>query len=138
MRDDDEHHSPHDNAGDPGAHPGPTVIARHIDHAPEVKALVDELFGMLAAGGGQDYRDAIAAEYCRPGQQITHRRVGDGVLSVVTDPPRGQRPGRVTHLVYGHCTSKQIRADLVARGLGSLPIVSVYPPAVLLDPAAGD
>jgi len=103
------------------------VIALHIDHAPQVKALVDELYLKLAENGVNEYQSAIEAEYRSVGQRIEHRSLGHGFLSVITSVARGDLPSYITHLVYGNCTTAHIRENLVARGLGSLPITRVYP-----------
>jgi hypothetical protein len=103
------------------------VIALHIDHAPQVKALVDELYLKLAENGINEYQSAIEAEYGSAGQRIEHCALGQGFLSVITSAARGDRPSCVTHLIYGHCTTAHIRENLIARGLGSLPITRVYP-----------
>lgn len=108
------------------------MITHHMDHPPQVKALVDELYAMLSAKGRGDYETMIEAEYAGPGEQITHHQCGDGVLSAIAAPGRGERTPFLTHLVYGGCTAHQIRQDLVARGLGSLGITWVYPPDTVL------
>jgi len=101
-----------------------TLITHHIDHPPQVKALDDELYATLLANGREGYEALVEAEYAAPGEQTRHHACGDGVLSVITDPATM----RLTHLVYGGCTTHQIRQDLVERGLGSLSITWVYPP----------
>ena len=103
------------------------MIALHIDHAPQVKALVDELYLKLTENGVNEYQRAIEAEYRSAGQRIEHSSLGHGFVSVITSAPRGGRPSWVTHLVYGNCTTAHIREDLISRGLGSLPITRVYP-----------
>jgi len=110
------------------------MIISHKDHMPQVKALVDELYTRLTTDPDLDYADAIAAEYSRPGQRIEHHRVGDGIVSVIISPPHDGVPEHVTHLVYGDCTTAQIREDLIARGLESLPITTVYPSGAVFVP----
>ena len=113
------------------------MIALHIDHAPQVKALVDELYAVLSETGRPDYEAMIEGEYAVPGEHVTHDSYGDGVVSAIASPVAGTRTLRLTHLVYGGCTEHQIRQDLVARGLGSLPITWVYPPDTVLPGDAG-
>jgi len=109
-----------------------TLITHHLDHPPQVKALVDELYEMLSENGRRDYETMIAAEYAGPGERVEHHPYGDGVLSMIAQPmPEGETM-RLTHLVYGGCTAHQIRQDLVTRGLGSLAITWVYPPETAL------
>jgi hypothetical protein len=108
-----------------------------MDHPPQVKALVDELYAILTETGSSDYAATIEAEYAVPGEQVTHRRYGDGVVSTIAVPVQGTRTLRLTHLVYGGCTEHQIRQDLVARGLGSLAITWVYPPDTVLTGEPG-
>ena len=103
------------------------MIALHLDHAPQVKELVDELYLKLAENGINEYRSAIEAEYRCVGQSVEHRSLGHGFLSVITSAAHGDLPSYVTHLVYGNCTTAHIRENLIARGLGSLPITRVYP-----------
>ena len=108
------------------------VIAHHMSHAPRVKALVDELYEALYATGRQDYENAIKAEYCTGNEEIRHRLFGDGMVSVVWCMAHDGVPGHVIDLIYGNCTTKQIRADLVEHGVSFLPIVRVYPPSSAL------
>jgi hypothetical protein len=103
-----------------------------MDHPPQVKALVDELYAVLTETGPQDYEAMIEAEYTVPGEQVTHGPCGGGVVSTIAVPVQGERALRLTHLVYGGCTEHEIRQDLVARGLGSLGITWVYPPDTVL------
>jgi hypothetical protein len=111
-----------------------TLITHHIDHPPQVKGLVDELFETLIQGGRGDYEAKIEAEYASPGERVRHYDYGDGVLSLIAVPGPDADTMHLTHLVYGGCTTHQIRQDLVERGLGSLGITWVYPPdAVLPD-----
>ncbi|MFD8496774.1 hypothetical protein [Amycolatopsis sp. NPDC059657] len=107
-------------------------ITHHMDHPPRVKALVDDLYAQLSQRGRRDYEAMIEAEYTTPDERVTHTRCGDGLLSTIVRPMRGDRSPRLTHLVYGGCTAHQIRQDLVARGLGSLPITWVYPPETIM------
>ncbi|MBE1494078.1 hypothetical protein H4696_001178 [Amycolatopsis lexingtonensis] len=109
-----------------------TLITHHRDHPPQVKALTDELYATLSENGRRDYENMIAAEYAGPGERVEHHRCGDGVLTMIAEPIRGTGAMRLTHLVYGGCTTHQIRQDLVARGLGSLAITRVYPPEATL------
>lgn len=88
---------------------------------------MDELYLVLAGNGIEEYQKAIEAEYCGAGQTIEHRRFGDGLLSVVRIASRGHPSTYLTHLIYGYCTAAQIRDDLIRHGLGSLPIIMVYP-----------
>jgi hypothetical protein len=113
------------------------VIAHHMDHAPQVKALVDELYEALSASGRQNYENAIEAEYCTGNEEIRHRRIGDGVVSVVRCIAHDGAPGHVIDLIYGNFSTQQIREDLVAHGVGFLPIVRVYPSHAVL-PAEDD
>ncbi|WIY00481.1 hypothetical protein QRX60_41555 [Amycolatopsis mongoliensis] len=122
-------------AHDDGSWRRSTLITHHLDHPPQVKALVDELYATLSENGSQDYETLIEAEYAGPGEQVEHYSFGDGVLSLVALPTRDAGTLRLTRLVYGGCTTHQIRQDLVARGLGSLAITWVYPPDAAL---AGD
>lgn len=110
-----------------------TLITQHMDHPPQVKALVDELYETLAAPGRGGYEAMITGEYAEPGEQVAYRSCGGGVLATIAMPERGRRTLRLTHLVYGGCTTHEIRQDLVARGLGSLAITWVYPPDAVLD-----
>lgn len=109
-----------------------TLITHHLDHPPQVKALVDELYATLSENGRRDYETMIAAEYAGPDEQVEHHSFGGGVLSVIARPMRDAETLRLTHLVYGGCTAHEIRQDLVARGLGSLAITWVYPPDTVL------
>ncbi len=110
------------------------MIISHKGHAPQVKALVDELYTRLTTDPDLDHVDAIAAQYCCPGQRIEHHRVGDGIVGVITSPPHDGVPEHLAHLVHGDCTTAQIRDDLIARGLESLPITTVYPSGAVLVP----
>ncbi|QWF77926.1 hypothetical protein [Amycolatopsis sp. CA-230715] len=105
-----------------------TLITHHIDHPPQVKALVDELYATLTDAGHQDYEAAIEAEYATAHERVEHYSYGDGMLSLVGAPEPGRGGIHLTHLIYGGCTAHQIRQDLVHRGLGSLGITWVYPP----------
>lgn len=105
-----------------------TLITHHIDHPPQVKALVDDLYATLTDTGYHDYEAAIEAEYATAHERVEHYSCGDGVLSVIGVPDPGEGTLRPTHLIYGGCTTHQIRQDLVRRGLGSLGITWVYPP----------
>lgn len=109
-----------------------TLITHHLDHPPRVKAIDDELYAVLCENGRTGYEAAIEAEYAVAGEGVEHHSLGDGVLSLITNPATM----RLTHLVYGGCTVHQIRRDLVDRGLGSLAITWVYPPETTL--ADGD
>lgn len=109
-----------------------TLITHHLDHPPQVKALVDELYATLSENGRRDYEAMIAAEYAGPGERVEHYSCGGGVLSMIAQPVRDAETMRLTHLIYGGCTTHQIRQDLVGRGLGSLAITSVYPPGTAL------
>lgn len=80
------------------------------------------------------HTNAIAAEYRCPGQRIEHYPVGDRIVSVITSPAHDGIPARITHLTYGDCTTAQIRDDLTARGLESLPITTVYPTGAVFVP----
>jgi hypothetical protein len=105
-----------------------TLVTQHMDHPPQVKALVDELYATLSEKGRDDYEALIEGEYAVSGEHVTHRSYGDGMLSTIATPVLGGKTMRLTHLVYGGCTEHQIRQDMVARGLGSLAITWVYPP----------
>jgi len=113
------------------------IVARHMSHAPRVKALVDELYEALSATGRQNYENAIKAAYCTGNEEITHRRIRGGTVSVVRCMAHDGAPKHVIDLIYGNCTTQQIRADLVAHGVGFLPIVRVYPSSSVL-PAEDD
>jgi hypothetical protein len=114
------------------------LVTHHMDHPPQVKALVDELYAMLRANGPSDYEAMIVAEYAVPGEHVTHSRCGEGLVSAIAGPVPGTKALRLTHLVYGGCTEHQIREDLVARGLGSLGITWVYPPETVLPTDPGE
>ncbi len=109
-----------------------TLVTHHMDHPPQVKALVDELYAMLSETGPADYQAMIEAEYALPNEHVKHDPCGSGVVSTIAAPVPGVRALRLTHLVYGGCTEHEIRQDLVARGLGSLAITWVYPPETVL------
>jgi hypothetical protein len=115
-----------------------TLVTHHMDHPPQVKALVDELYAMLSATGSHDYEAMIEGEYALPGEHVSHGRCGGGVVTAIAAPVRGERLLRLTHLVYGGCTEHEIRQDLVARGLGSLGVTWVYPPDTVLPGDAGE
>ena len=121
-------------AGDDESWRRSTLITPHLDHPPQVKAIVDELYATLSEPGRGGYEAMIAAEYARPGEQVTFDPCGAGVLGMIAARVNGGRTLRLTHLVYGGCTAHEIRQDLVTRGLGSLAITWVYPPdTVLVD-----
>ncbi|MFI7117418.1 hypothetical protein [Amycolatopsis sp. NPDC049868] len=105
-----------------------TLITHHRDHLPQVKVLVDELYATLTANGRGEYEAMIEAEYAGPHEHVEHHLCGEGVLSLMAEPIRGSKRTRLTHLVYGGCTTHEVRQDLIARGLGSLGITWVYPP----------
>lgn len=111
-----------------------TLITSHLDHPPQVKAIVDELYATLSERGRRGYEAMITAEYTGCGERVTYDPCGGGVLGTIAAPVNGGRTLRLTHLVYGGCTAHEIRQDLVGRGLGSLAITWVYPPdTVLVD-----
>ncbi|WP_340686748.1 hypothetical protein LCL61_11070 [Amycolatopsis coloradensis] len=95
---------------------------------PQVKVLVDELYAALSEDGLGAYEAMIEAEYAGPHEHVEHHPCGDGVLSLMAEPTRDPKRMRLTHLVYGGCTTHQVRQDLIGRGLGSLGITWVYPP----------
>lgn len=95
------------------------------------------MFETLTEPGRRDYEAMITGEYAAPGEQVTYGSCGAGVLGTIAVPVRGRRRSRLTHLVYGGCSAREIRQDLVARGLGSLGITWVYPPDAVLDGEAG-
>jgi hypothetical protein len=109
-----------------------TLVTHHMDHPPQVKALVDELYAVLSETGPRDYEAMIEAEYAVAGEHVLHGPCGGGVVSTIAAPVRGERALRLTHLVYGGCTEHEIRQDLIARGLGSLGVTWVYPPDTVL------
>lgn len=109
-----------------------TLITPHLDHPPQVKAIVDELYATLSEQGRRGYEAMITAEYTERGEQVTYDPCGTGVLATIAVPARGGTGLRLTRLVYGGCTAHEIRQDLVARGLGSLAITWVYPPDTVM------
>lgn len=94
---------------------------------------MDTLYQQLVAGGIREYGDALLREYGQPGEVIAHLGLGNGTVSMITWPAMADRPERLTHLVYGGCTTTEVRADLLARGLGGLAVIEVYPPDAELD-----
>ena len=104
------------------------LVTHHRDHLPQVKVLVDELYATLSENGNSESEAMIKAEYAGPHERIEHHPCGDGVLSLITGPTRDPKRMRLTHLIYGGCTTHQVRQDLIGRGLGSLGITRVYPP----------
>ncbi|WP_328615221.1 hypothetical protein OHS18_47225 [Amycolatopsis sp. NBC_00355] len=114
-----------------------TLITHHRDHPPQVKALVDELYETLSEKGRRYYETMIAAEYAGDGERVEHHSCGDGVLTMIAMPMRDTETMPLTHLIYGGCTTHQIRQDLIARGLGALAITSVYPPETDLPEDGG-
>ncbi|GDY32236.1 hypothetical protein [Gandjariella thermophila] len=110
------------------------MLGRRRRHPPpRVKWLVDALYQQLVAGGIQGYGEALLHEYGQPGEVITHLGLGNGMVSLITWPARAGEPERLTHLVYGGCTPTEVRADLLARGLGGLAVVEVHPPDADLE-----
>jgi hypothetical protein len=100
---------------------------------PRAKWLVDTLYQQLVADGIHDYGEALLREYGKTGEVISHLGVGNGMVSMITWPAMAGEPERLTHLVYGGCTPTEVRADLLARGLGGLAVVEVYPADADLD-----
>lgn len=103
------------------------MITRHIDHPPQVKVLVDELYLRLQATNPPGYQALIEAEYASAGDDVSRERCGRGYVSKFLARAHGSAPRHLTHLVYGGCTDHEIRQDLVARGWGSLAMTWVYP-----------
>lgn len=86
-----------------------TLITHHIDHPPQVKALVDELYATLTDAGHQDYEAAIEAEYATAHERVEHYSYGDGMLSLVGAPEPGRGGIHLTHLIYG--VARPTRSD---------------------------
>lgn len=108
------------------------MITPHLDHPPQVKALVDELYLELAESASPGYEAMVEAEYAGHDERVLHDRCGGGRVSVFVSPAHGRTPRRLTHLIYGGCTAHEIRQDLVRRGWGSLGITWVYPPDTVM------
>lgn len=110
------------------------MLGRHRrTRAPHAKWLVDDLYAQLTANGVDNYGDVLLQQYGQPGELIAHVGLGNGLVSMITWPALDGEPERLTHLVYGGCTRAEVRADLLARGLGGLAVVEVYPPDANLD-----